>query len=187
MRVIVTPEGPKTAQGGFSMLEALVAALVLSLGILGVAGIQVMGVRTNFDAYNRSLATSLARDIIERIHVNQTAAQNGDYNGFDSNEVDCAVPPDPYCGQASGVADTDSCNSAEMAAFDTFVVSCGASRPDASRDGGVATRLPEGRLRVVCNDAPCTATSRYTVTITWANLDEDGEAANGAVNIGFLP
>ena len=31
MRVIVTPEGPKTAQGGFSMLEALVAALVLSL------------------------------------------------------------------------------------------------------------------------------------------------------------
>ena len=169
------------------MLEVLVAALVLSLGILGVAGIQVTGVRTNFDAYNRSIATSLVRDIVERMHVNQAGVQGGNYNGFDSNNVECEVPPDPYCAQASGVAATDSCNSAEMAAFDTFIVSCGASRPDDTRDGGVVTSLPSGRLVITCDDTPCTPTSRYTATATWTNLDTLGETANGTVQIGFLP
>lgn len=174
-------------QSGFSMLEALVALVILTIGILGVAGIQISGVRTNFDAYNRSLATSMIRDIVERIHVNQPATLAGNYDDLDSDDVDCDAPPDPYCAEQSGVATTDTCDSVEMATFDMFVVSCGHRRADDSRDWGIQTALPEGRLQLSCDDTPCTDISRYTATVSWTNLDEDGNAATGTVEIGFLP
>ena len=177
----------RNLQTGFSMIEALVALVVLTIGILGVAGIQINGVRTNFDAYNRSLATSMIRDIVERIHVNQPATQAGDYADFDSDDVDCSAPPDPYCAEQAGVANTATCTSAEMATFDMFIVSCGHLRTDNTRDWGVQNVLPTGRLQLACDDAPCTPTSRYTATVTWTNLDDDGNPGTGTVQIGFLP
>jgi type IV pilus assembly protein PilV len=58
------------AQGGFTLLESLVALLVLSIGLLGIAGLLVQGMRYNQDAYVRTQATILAYDMFDRMRIN---------------------------------------------------------------------------------------------------------------------
>lgn len=70
---------------GFTLVEALVALLTLSIGLLGVAGLQLAGVRANQSAAWRSQATYLASDILERMRLNQGA--RADYVvGLESDE-----------------------------------------------------------------------------------------------------
>jgi type IV pilus assembly protein PilV len=65
---------------GFTLLEMLVALLVLSLGLLGIAGLQAMSLRNNTNAFLRSQANVLAYDIVDRMRANRDAAVAGDYN-----------------------------------------------------------------------------------------------------------
>jgi type IV pilus assembly protein PilV len=58
---------------GFTLVEALVALLALSIGLLGVAGLQLSGLRNNLSAAWRSQATYLAYDVIDRIRANRNA------------------------------------------------------------------------------------------------------------------
>ena len=66
--------GPKFDQSGFTLLEALVALLVLAVGLLGLAALQTQGLRFNTDAYVRSQGTYLAYDMIERIRMHPFSA-----------------------------------------------------------------------------------------------------------------
>lgn len=65
---------------GVSLIEVLVAVLVLSVGLLGVAGLQLSALRGNQGAYERSVATITASSIAERMLANRTRALAGDYN-----------------------------------------------------------------------------------------------------------
>ena len=64
---------PCRRESGFSLIEVLVALLVLSIGLLGLAALQAQGLRFNHDAYVRTQATNLAYDIVDRMRVNNTA------------------------------------------------------------------------------------------------------------------
>ena len=66
-------------QNGFSMLEALVAMVIISLGMLGIAGIIANSLKVNQGAQTRSQASWLANDIIDRMRANRTTAEGGDY------------------------------------------------------------------------------------------------------------
>ena len=66
--------------GGFTLLEVLIALLVLSVGLLGIAGLQLTSLRSNHSAYLRSQATILGYDILDRIRANRAQAQAGGYN-----------------------------------------------------------------------------------------------------------
>ncbi|EAR20898.1 type IV pilus modification protein PilV [Nitrococcus mobilis] len=66
--------------GGFTLLEVLIALLILSVGLLGVAGLQLTGLRSNHSAYLRSQATILAYDLLDRLRANRAQAQAGGYN-----------------------------------------------------------------------------------------------------------
>lgn len=68
-------------QSGFTLLEVLVAMLVLSIGLLGLAGLMAASMRNNESAYHSTQATWLAYDILDRIRANRTGAQAGAYNG----------------------------------------------------------------------------------------------------------
>lgn len=56
---------------GFTLLEVLVALVILSVGLLGLAGLQTTGIRNNHSANLRSQATILAYDIADRIRANK--------------------------------------------------------------------------------------------------------------------
>ncbi len=66
-------------QGGMTLIEVLVALLVLSIGLLGVAGLQWQALRSNHGAHLRSQATILAHDIADRMRANRTEAEDGAY------------------------------------------------------------------------------------------------------------
>jgi len=66
-------------QSGFTLLEILIAVLVLSIGLLGLAALQLTGLKHNQSSQYRSMATTLAYDMADRIRANKTAEQAGDY------------------------------------------------------------------------------------------------------------
>lgn len=70
----------RSAQGGFTLIEVMVAVVVLSIGLLGLAALQTTGLRNNHSAYYRSQATFLAYDITDRMRANRAAATAGSYN-----------------------------------------------------------------------------------------------------------
>ncbi|WP_248281898.1 type IV pilus modification protein PilV [Parazoarcus communis] len=67
---------------GFSLLEVLIAIVVLSIGLLGLAGMMASTMRNNHSAYHRTQATWLAYDVIDRVRVNRQVAlaPNNNYN-----------------------------------------------------------------------------------------------------------
>jgi type IV pilus assembly protein PilV len=56
--------------GGFTLVEVLVAVLVLAVGLLGLAGLQLASMKSNHSAYRRSQATIAAYDLLDRMRAN---------------------------------------------------------------------------------------------------------------------
>jgi type IV pilus assembly protein PilV len=65
---------------GFTLVEVLVAVLVLSIGLLGIAGLQLTSLRGNQSSYLRSQATVLSYDLIDRMRANRSQAMSGSYD-----------------------------------------------------------------------------------------------------------
>lgn len=61
------------------MLEVLITIVVLSLGLLGFAGLQAYSMKTNRVALERSLATMYAYSIIDCMRANRVQALAGSY------------------------------------------------------------------------------------------------------------
>lgn len=59
---------------GATLIEVLIAMLVLAVGILGLMGLQINGKRTNYEALQRSAAVSLAQDMMNRMRANPNVA-----------------------------------------------------------------------------------------------------------------
>lgn len=78
-------------QQGAGMVEVLVAIVIFSLGLLGMAGLQATGVKANYSAYVSAQAAQYAYDMADRMRANRAAARSGNY------DLDMADPA-PACG-----------------------------------------------------------------------------------------
>lgn len=67
-------------QRGFSLIEVLVTLFILSVGLLGLAGLQSRMLVTEFETYQRSQAMLLVQDMANRIKANPAAARSGSYS-----------------------------------------------------------------------------------------------------------
>lgn len=85
-------------QSGFSMIELLIALVILSVGLLGTAGIQALGLRTANVALDHNTATQLAVEITERMRTNRSAFAAGGYDG--DWDADSTLTR-PTCGPCS--------------------------------------------------------------------------------------
>lgn len=70
----------RRSQSGFSLIEVLVSALILAIGLVGVAGLQAMSLKNNQSAYMRSQASALAYDLADRMRTNVAGANAGYYD-----------------------------------------------------------------------------------------------------------
>lgn len=68
-------------QQGFTLLEVMVAIVIFSFGLLGIAGMMTISVRNNHNGYLRSQANFLAENMSERMRANQVGLWNGAYSG----------------------------------------------------------------------------------------------------------
>jgi type IV pilus assembly protein PilV len=71
---------PQSKTKGFTLLEVLVALLVVAIGVLGIAGLQATSLRNKNNAYLRTQANILAYDMVDRLRANRSAALSTSYN-----------------------------------------------------------------------------------------------------------
>ena len=69
---------------GFTLLEFLITLLIVSFGVLGIAGIIANSMKNNQSSYSRSQAVVLAGDIIDRMRANRLSADGGPASPFTS-------------------------------------------------------------------------------------------------------
>lgn len=151
-------------QRGIGIIEVLVALLVVSIGVLGVAGLQLTGLQHSAGSFNRAKALLLAENMATRMRSNSEAVSEGLFQ-FDSTGFSCNTRPAPYC-QASAGGAADSCSYEQLADFDMFIVACGDWGGGNSMQG-VTSTLPNGQMSIECDDASCTPNSTYTVNVNW--------------------
>ncbi|MEW5973559.1 MAG: type IV pilus modification protein PilV [Pseudomonadota bacterium] len=71
---------PRSRQTGVTLLEALITVIVISIGLLGLAALQGRALQENQGAFQRSLASILAYDILDCMRANREAAKAGSYD-----------------------------------------------------------------------------------------------------------
>ncbi len=124
--------------GGFTLVEVLIALIILSVGMLGIAGLYVHSMQAGRTSLFRHHAVTLAGDVADRIRANPRAAAVYALAGGDNNCVDGGV----------------NCTPGQMAANDIFLW-----------DQQAADTLPSGTVTVVFDNGVLPPT--YEITIDW--------------------
>jgi type IV pilus assembly protein PilV len=170
---------------GFTLLEVLVAVLVLSFGLLGIAGLLLATVQNNTLAAQRTTATFLAQDMVDRIRQNINGAKGREADGFTPRPVYylnmlATVPTNCYGPSPSG----NCSDRAGVAARDVYewVRQIEASLPAGS--GIVCQDLtPEDGASAVNNGCDGLAGSPWVIKIFWVVRDEDRATNNAVANV----
>ncbi len=113
---------------GFTLIEALIALLVLTVGLLGAASMLLTSVRNSHNSYLRSQASFMADSLLERMRANPFAIWRGNYDGL----LDGTTPAAPTCGVGG-------CTPQQVAAFDRAAVA-----------QQILQHLPNGQGQVNC-------------------------------------
>ena len=134
-------------QRGFSLVEVLIALIIMSVGMLGIATLFVQSMQAGRTSMFRHHAVTMAGDVADRIRANPRAGIA--YQGMGA---------DNGC-----VATGNDCTEAAMAANDIFLW-----------DQQVAESLPNGDVTVTYNDT--VVPPEYTIRIDWDEPGEDPNA-----------
>jgi len=157
---------------GFTLVEVLVSMIVLSIGLLGLAGLQATSLRNNQSAYYRSQATFLAYDIADRMRANPESSDEylidagGDGGGGDDGGDDGGDSEPRSNDQEEGESQVSAC-----------YTTAGCSPEDLANlditewQESIANNLPSGEATVTANG------SKFSVTINWDD-NRDGEVNN---------
>ena len=152
---------------GVGLIEVLIALLVLSVGLLGVVGMQVTAKKANYEAVQRTTAAHLAADLIERVRANPT----GDYV---TGAVIGATALDPAADEPSpNCYEGKPCTVAELVAMDLFQWTLQMQGLAETRDVGGVTRATGGLVSPrACLIGPAGTTGYYQLAITWRGTEE---------------
>jgi type IV pilus assembly protein PilV len=144
-------------QQGMSFIEVLVGLVILVTGILGAVAMQITAKQGSFDAMQRSLASSLAQDIIARMRANAPLDNpNLILNLYARNDYGTALDvPGDRCRTLPG------CAVADMISNDRFEWELALMGADVTSDGLSAGGLVGAAACITQNN------NFYTVTVSW--------------------
>lgn len=138
--------GPKQ-QRGQTLIEVLVTVIVMSLGMLGMAGLQVSALQGNHQAHLDTVAANQIQDMAARIRANPAGVNTDSYDALGTS-----IPtPGKNCYSAS-------CTPGELAVFD-----------HAQWNTANANLLPGGAGRVTD-----TGGNNYWIAVLWTDKSLDG-------------
>ncbi len=138
---------------GFTLIEVLIAMVVLAVGLLGLAAVQTTSLKNNQSAYFRSQATQLAYDMTDRMRSNKLGVAAGNYNLGSAGAKDCELNT---CTPAEMAGDDiTKWNAALLALPSGEGVVCLDSSPDLSPGTSKTTHACDGKG------------SAYAVKIWW--------------------
>jgi len=153
----ITSKTSKRVQG-FTLVEVLIALIIMSVGMLGIAGLYVHSMQAGRTSLFRHNAVTLAGDVADRIRANPRAAGAYALAGANNNCVDGGID----------------CAPAQMAANDIFLWALQA-----------ADTLPTGTVNVVFNNAPVPPT--YQITVQWNEPDAVNPVRTYVITIPVFP
>ncbi len=179
-----------THQTGFSLIEIMIAVVVLSVGLLGLAGMQFGGLRSVSDSTTYTKASMAVAEMAERLHSNPVAVANNAFASVSSDAgagatttINCAAVPNPYCSSYYDTATpatvaAASCSPDELAAFDINTWFCGeiTIADGSNRTNSLANSLNNVTAAITCA-APCSIGSVHEITLAW---DERTQQEGGA-------
>lgn len=146
----------KTHQRGMSLVEVMVALLVLGIGVMGYAALQLRSVKMSEDTYSRSQAMAIAQDAIERVRANI----DGLPTYLATNWGAELAAPATRCTYTNAIPATP-CTAAQMVANDVYELRT-----------TVNSMLPTGAIAVApCDQLTCVTVSWNETTV--ANCDQD--------------
>lgn len=159
---------PHAASRGFSLIEVLVSMLVLAIGIIGAAGMQLAAMRTGTQSSFQSAAVHLAGELADKMRANSASMKapnaTNPYLGIDfQGGPEQGASPSKSCY-------ADACNSQELAQFDIH-----------AWQGRLAAALPNARA-LVCRDAKPWDSSKQA--FTW-DCSGGGGNASLVIKIGW--
>ncbi len=149
-----------STQKGFNLIENLVTLFILSVGLLGVAGMQTIALKTHQVSREYGQALALAQGLADRIRANTEA---GDAGAYQLNVVGgVAVTENDNCLEETG------CSAEELAGHDLWEWS-----------NSVANTLPYGRAYVCLDSSPSKNPADYygdPASVIPGTCDNTGEA-----------
>ena len=146
----------KKPQSGFSLVEILISVLVVSFGLLSLAGLQMSSVKGVNNAHSENIASMLTMELSERMRANPKAVEEGIYG----RSVNCAT-------EVRRCRGTEVCSYEEAALFDLQEVMCGTT-VDNIKQGGALNLLPQGSMSVVCVGGCDTPDVSHRITVSWS-------------------
>jgi len=141
-------------QSGFTIIEILIATLIFSVGVLAMAGLQSIAMKSTYDAYMRTQAGIAAMEMAERMRANVVGVNNNAYANVSSPPA--ATAPASCVGA--------NCGFQAMADDDIYQWLFSLAN---NRD------LPSAQGRVTCLDSDttdadtCTDGSIHEITVMW--------------------
>lgn len=158
-------------QRGTTLIEVLISLLILSIGLLGMTGLQTVSLRNTQSAYFRTQASISSNDIVERIRANLQGVEAGNYDA-NAGSVTAA------CNTIAG------CTAAQLAANDI-----------AEWKVALAADLPSGVGTVCADSTPedgtpttpaCDGLGVLYAAKIWWDEDRDGDAEK-RFSLSFRP
>jgi len=151
----------KQNQQAFTLVEVMVAMVVFSVGLLGLAGLQSLGMTNNQTAFNRTMAMQQAYNMSDRMRDNTSGVNAFNYDALNTST--------PALGTNCILA---TCTPAALTIFDHF---------EWNTNNG--TLLPEGRGSVTLVARNPTG-AQFRICVMWNELKVAGAAEPDCANPG---
>jgi type IV pilus assembly protein PilV len=140
---------------GFTLVDALIAATVLAVGLLGNAAMLVHSLQSSRLALQRTQAVALAADMADRVRANRAAT-----TAF------ALAPGVTLTAAATPCATVDQCSPAEVAASELY-----------AWQQSVLLTLPNAEATIAVSPSAASAVNLYAITVRWTQSG-DGAAAS---------
>jgi type IV pilus assembly protein PilV len=151
-------------QAGFSIVEVMVAMVVLAVGMLGMASLYVTTLRSSGSAMSRLQAVNLASDLADRIRANRFG--KAAYAGT-AEQKDCM-----------GI--TKTCTQEDMAKNDLYLWQ---AQIDALLPGGATNA--EGKV-VYTAGATVNDPDNYTITVLWKEPGTSADEGDADLRLSYI-
>lgn len=161
---------------GMSLLEVLIAAVILGVGLLGISALQMTALQGSSNAEYRGRASDHAWSLADRMRANIPGTLIAGNFPYDQTTPACTASPPVACAMIPGSALIPvQCTPAQIAAFDLWETRCSNGlKKNNNVDGGIRGELPGGTMFVTS-----TTDSRGVITniqIDWLTRSTDNAA-----------
>ena len=152
-------------ENGFTLIEVLVSMVILSIGLLGMVGMQLTAMQNTQGGYMRAQASMMVYDVFDRMRANTPAVTNGDYD----LALNAETPAMPACTGVGANCSTDQIADFDLSSWRTIM--------------GIYMPAGNGSVATVDNGT----TTGVTVTVNWIDPYSAEDGAEVLAMVAELP